>query len=430
MPSSAAGDSQAAGLRLPASSLASSGARIADGEPHPTFDPHTVPLRRGAVRTAAIVLSCLAVVMAGSGGGYLLWKTEFVRPALVRHLTVIPAAAANDATGSLVEPVAGAASPPGGAAVRDGDAGAGGTMRSAPDSAPDRAGGRPPAAPARLPAPSAPDDSAPTARSPWPPAAPVASTTADPSAAGIIDAPESATDQLTPHRRQDPGAGIAITKRVRADHVSVSLERAYEAFHAGDDESAAQAYRAVLGSEPRNRDALLGLAGLASRDGRWDEAAGHYVRVLSFHPADTVARAALIAIDERDPARSESGLKALLRSAPDAAHLHFDLGNVYAAQSRWPEARRSYSSAYRLDREDADYAYNLAVSLDHLSQRLRALDFYREALALSQDRPAGFDAAAVLARIREIDSSRAADPASAPPASTPAGPASAGSVVQ
>ena len=200
----------------------------------------------------------------------------------------------------------------------------------------------------------------------------------------------------------NPGAGIEIRKHERTGRVVALLERAYGALHSGDAESAAEAYRAVLGHEPRNRDAFLGLAAVAARAGRWDEAAAHYARVLAFDPADSVAQAALIAIDERDPVRGESRLKALLSSEPRAAYLHFGLGNVYAAQSRWPEAQQAYLNAWRLDRGNADYAYNLAISLDHLSRPESALDFYREALALAKKRPAGFEAAAVHARIRDI----------------------------
>ena len=202
--------------------------------------------------------------------------------------------------------------------------------------------------------------------------------------------------------RPAPGVGIEIRKRMRPDRVAALLERAYGMFHSGDVESAAKAYRAVLGHEPHNRDAFLGLAAVVARAGRWDEAAAYYARILAFDPADAAAQAALIAIDERDPVRGESRLKALLSSEPRAAYLHFGLGNAYAAQSRWPEAQQSYFNAWRLDRGNADYAYNLAVSLDHLSRPESALDVYREALALAEKRPAGFEAAAVHARIRDL----------------------------
>ena len=110
-------------------------------------------------------------------------------------------------------------------------------------------------------------------------------------------------------------------------------------------------------------------------------------------------------------------MKALLHSEPRAAHLHFNLGNLYAAQSRWPEAQQSYFNAYRFDRGNADYAYNLAVSLDHLSQSQSALWLYREALVLSRSRPAGFTAAAVRQRIRDLATVAQAGPTPARAAS-------------
>ena len=200
------------------------------------------------------------------------------------------------------------------------------------------------------------------------------------------------------------GPGIEIRKRLRADRTGAALARAYEAFHAGDADSAAEVYRSVLDHVPRNRDALLGLAAVAARAERWEEAAARYAGVLALHPADSVARAALIAIGEPDPVRRESRLKTLLSREPRAAYLYFGLGNAYAAQSRWSEARRSYSEASRLDAGNADYTYNLAVSLDRLSQPDSAVALYREALELARRRPARFDAAAVLARIRDVGS--------------------------
>lgn len=198
-------------------------------------------------------------------------------------------------------------------------------------------------------------------------------------------------------------AEVRITRQVHPNQVAASLKQAYKAFRSGDADTAVKAYRAVIGHEPDNRDALLGLAALAGWAGRWDEAAGHYAQVLVLHPADTVARAALISIDERDPVRGESSLKELLRSEPRSAHLHFNLGNAYAAQSRWAEAQQAYFNAYRLDSGIADHAYNLAVSLDRLARRGSALGFYRTALALSHDAHVGFDPAAVRTRIRELD---------------------------
>ena len=422
---------------------------------HRAFDPRGLPRRHGAGRAVGVALSLLAAVGAGAAGGYHLWKTELVRPALVRDLPPMPApiadlapvpaahAATDEAAGPATGPATGTPLRPNGhppvpasepAEPVEWPPASLATGRSGPE-IPPRPERTEPLAPAGEP------DARTAAGSPvgavGSPAA-GSPTAGGPTAAITRDAairpslpteaaggPAAATEGAGAEPGPDAGPVIEIRKGVRDDRVAASLERAYEAFRAGDLESAAEAYRAVAGHEPGNRDALLGLAAVATRAGRRGEAAGHYARVLASHPADTVARAALIAIEEPDPVRGESRLKALLWSEPEAAHLHFDLGNVYAAQSRWAEAQQSYFDACRFDRGNADYAYNLAVSLDHLSRRESALGFYREALALARSRPASFETAAVLARIRELDPSSGEGAALAHPLSEPAGAAPA-----
>ena len=406
-------------------------ARESYSSTHRFLDPRMTPRRRGAGRVLGITLSLLAAIGAGAAGGYSIWKTQLVRPALVRHLPRMPAlvadlapvhaasAATGGETGSVAEaPVRRHGDP---AAPAPGSAEASPAPAAAGPSVPEMqvGAGEGVAAEGRT---------GPRATSPAASPAPVQAPALEPRAragldspAGTAAGPAAGTEGFGEGTRPDPGPVIEIRKGIRDDRVAASLERAYGAFRAGDLESAAEAYRAVVRHEPGNRDALLGLAAVATRTGGWDEAAGHYARVLAFHPADSVAQAALIAVGGQDSARGENRLKALLWREPEAAHLHFDLGNVYAAQSRWPEARQSFFSAYRFDRENADYAYNLAVSLDHLSRRERALHFYHEALALARSRPSSFDATAVRARIREVGTSAGEDAAPLRSSSEPAG---------
>ena len=41
------------------------------------------------------------------------------------------------------------------------------------------------------------------------------------------------------------------------------------------------------------------------------------------------------------------------------------LGNLYADQSQWAPAQQAYFQAHHLEPDNPDYAYNLAVGLDH-----------------------------------------------------------------
>ena len=205
------------------------------------------------------------------------------------------------------------------------------------------------------------------------------------------------------------GAGIKITKRAVADRAHPQLNEAFMALKAGEDSSAGKTYRVVLSKFPDNRDALLGLAAVAVRAGQWRDAGEYYLRLLALNPRDRVAQSALVGLQENiDPLEGESYIKTLLRDEPNAAYLHFNLGNLYAAQSRWPEAQSAFFQAFRTDPDNADYVYNLAVSLDHLTQETAALKFYRAALELADSHYAGFESSAVLRRIQTLSERGAA----------------------
>ena len=74
----------------------------------------------------------------------------------------------------------------------------------------------------------------------------------------------------------------------------------------------------------------------------------------------------------------------MLADNPGAHVLNFTLGNQFAQQGRWAEAQQEYFKAFAAEPDNADFAYNLAVSLDHLRQPKLALEYYRRALALAE----------------------------------------------
>jgi Flp pilus assembly protein TadD len=181
------------------------------------------------------------------------------------------------------------------------------------------------------------------------------------------------------------------------------LEQAYQAFQRNDLAAAREGYQRVLAREPTSRDALLGLAAIDVRSGQLDSAEFRYLKLLEIDPRDTQAAASLIALrGPLDPVASESRLKTLIASQPESAPLYFSLGNQYARQSRWTEAQGAYFKAYSVDPENADYAFNLAISLDQLRQKKLALEFYQRALALTDKRAATFAPAQARARVQEL----------------------------
>jgi len=176
---------------------------------------------------------------------------------------------------------------------------------------------------------------------------------------------------------------VKVTRNNPAPGINPNLLSAYTAFNAGDDASAQRLYRQVLQSDIRNVDSLLGMAAIASRQGRNNDALGWYGKVLEVEPRNTVAQAAMVSVmDQADPIGSESRIKNLLTQQPEAAHLHAALGNLYVEQNQWPLAQQAYFQALHFDANNAEYAFNLAVSLDHLGKTALALQYYKTTLEL------------------------------------------------
>ena len=184
---------------------------------------------------------------------------------------------------------------------------------------------------------------------------------------------------------EDKNTALQVTRNNPGPRVSPDLMAAYRAFNAGDDAAAQELYRKVLRSDVRNVDALLGMASIAQRQERNQDAAGWYNKVLEVEPRNSVAQAAMVELaGQADPVSAESRLKNLLAQQPNAAHLHAALGGAYAERGQWPAAQQAYFEAHRLDPTNPEYAFNLAVSLDQLGKPLLALEYYKKTLELMQ----------------------------------------------
>jgi tetratricopeptide (TPR) repeat protein len=246
------------------------------------------------------------------------------------------------------------------------------------------------------------------------PGLPGAATPRPPAPAPALASPQRPLERApvpkpAPRLRPAPSAAPAAPQREfavgrAAPQVHPRVEAGYSAFVAGDLAAARSAYEQALREEPANRDALLGVAAVDVRSGRHEAAEATYLRLLQADPRDAHAQAALIALRGArvDPVAAESRVKSLLAADPGAHVLHFTLGNQFAHQGRWAEAQQEYFKALAADPENADFAYNLAVSLDHLRQPKLAREYYRRAIALAERRGSSFDPRAARAREAQL----------------------------
>jgi tetratricopeptide (TPR) repeat protein len=204
-------------------------------------------------------------------------------------------------------------------------------------------------------------------------------------------------------RTEAPSDSIKVSTGTAEPQLDPRLNDAYAALQSGKLDAARQIYADMVRSDPKNIQALLGAAAVAMQQNGADEASRLYFRVLDLEPRNTYAQAGIVALMGRaDPAAAEAKLKQLIAREP-LASLHFTLGNLYGDQSRWAEAQQSYFQAHHLEPGNPDYAYNLAVGLEHVGQTKLAAGFYRRAVELAQARGrAGFNVNRAQDRIRQL----------------------------
>ena len=100
---------------------------------------------------------------------------------------------------------------------------------------------------------------------------------------------------------------------------------------------------------------------------------------------------------------SETQLKQLIAREP-SAFLYLQPGqSLCDARISGRPHSRPISRRFRLQPDNPDYAYNLAVGLEHLNQPKLALTYYRKAIELSfQKGHANFDQKRVIERIGQL----------------------------
>ncbi|MBI5110179.1 MAG: tetratricopeptide repeat protein [Rhodocyclales bacterium] len=213
-----------------------------------------------------------------------------------------------------------------------------------------------------------------------------------------------ARQRRTPARNAeipDEDSGIRVTRQPL--RIDPALNRGFEAFNRGELALAQIEYERARKNDPRNTDVLHGLAAIALRQGRLDQADALYRQIIESDPQDSVAISALL--NQRgqvDPGMTESRLKSLAAAQPELAAPHFSLGNLYARMGRWNDAQPAYFRAFNAEPDNPDILYNLAISLEHLRQNKLAAQYYAQAIAAAASRPASFDRDQVAARLKTL----------------------------
>ena len=195
---------------------------------------------------------------------------------------------------------------------------------------------------------------------------------------------------------------IQISSKSKISEKDRWLREAYAAYQRGDDQLALVKYNAVLGVDPDNRNALLARAAINIQKNRVTEAIRDHQKILLANPKDSLAMSSMIAVANYSPAQSETQLKLMIRDEPNSPYLNFALGNILGAQNRWQEAQGLYFVAFENNPNDPNYAYNLAVSLEHIAKPKVAITYYERALSNFTNGLATFDREVVDTRLETL----------------------------
>jgi tetratricopeptide (TPR) repeat protein len=200
---------------------------------------------------------------------------------------------------------------------------------------------------------------------------------------------------------------LKLARGIDPPRVSEALAEAYTVLRGGNFAEARRLYTALVNSDGMNLDARLGLATALARGGESANAQREYRKALEIDPRNSTALSALLVLtDAKNAPMLETDLRGLLNRHPESAELHYALGNLLAGQSRWTEAQQAYFDAWRHGSDNADYAFNLAVSLDHLRQNKLAAEYYQKALTLAARLGGQFDRRQAERRVNELKSAR------------------------
>lgn len=205
---------------------------------------------------------------------------------------------------------------------------------------------------------------------------------------------KSVPAKLTPRKETQPArrpSKVAKTLPTKSKpHLHISSvekisyeEKGYQAYQAGDLNSAQKYYQQALQEDAKSLPALFGLGAVATKRGETRVALSHYKQALKVSPYNADAKKAVAALEVStlDNPEQVSHLKDLIAQYPDSPKLYVALGSVYAKSNDWVQAQKYFFKAYQQDSSSTQAVMNLAISLDRLGKYALARKYYAETLS-------------------------------------------------
>jgi len=220
-----------------------------------------------------------------------------------------------------------------------------------------------------------------------------------------VELPEKKSVTIKPLVTSQPIESYIQSQPQMQDPIAQQVTAAYNAYQHGNWDQAQTLYHDVLMQNAYNRDALLGAAAVAVRQGKPQEALGYYQQQLERDPQDEYAMSGIMTLStDGNNTSLMSDIDRRLQEKPGTVHLLFLKGTLLANQQQWVAAQGVFFEAWHYDKNNADLAYNLAVCLDRLNQPKEAIRFYQMALSVKAPN-VNFSPASVESRLVKLTGS-------------------------
>lgn len=184
--------------------------------------------------------------------------------------------------------------------------------------------------------------------------------------------------------------------RSKSSGLGKKMEEGVTLYRSGDLNGSELAFRSILAADPKNSQALVGLAKIHQARGNVRLAVVTLLKAAEYKPNDLIVLSELIALQSAstDSLISVGPIFGLLARTNDQnvqAKLFFLLGTHSAKKKDWLEAKANFLNAYSLNQTNPDIAYNLAVVYDYLGESDEAANMYRSALSSALLQPSSFN---------------------------------------
>ena len=159
-------------------------------------------------------------------------------------------------------------------------------------------------------------------------------------------------------------------------------------FQRGYMDQAAASFRIALLDDPSSAEALYGIGSVELNQQKTKEARASFERALKLRASypDTLANSwnnlGLLAAREGRMDEAVGHFLQALKLSPDHLIALDNLGSAYRQQKRWQDARRTYDRALEINPNDAEANYGLGMVLAQNDDTERAFDSLQKALKL------------------------------------------------